>query len=78
MISDNIGALIMHLEPYQRSGLTLSAEAVYATLAVLRSLHADVMALETTAVPPAARVCREPPWGWGENVVPLVSTEAAS
>ncbi|WP_119301106.1 hypothetical protein [Dongia deserti] len=70
--SGDITNLLKHLEEHVGvPQVTIDGQAFDTLYANLLGIRNDVRALENAVVPRDPRICKEPPWGWGPNVVPM-------
>lgn len=70
--SEDLGNLLRLLEPHVgEPAIQIEGDKFATFYACLLGVKNQVLALEGAAVPIEGRACQQPPWGWGDNVVPL-------
>jgi hypothetical protein len=70
--SQDLGNLLRVMEEHLGAdAVELTGEGFANYYAILVSIKRQVVELEGRAVPASARICKEPPCGWGKNVVSI-------
>lgn len=71
--SEDLRNLLRVMEEHLGSAqIELTGEGFANWYAILVDIKRQVVQLEQQPVPADARlICKRPPWGWGDNVVPI-------
>ncbi|WP_119304993.1 hypothetical protein [Dongia deserti] len=74
--SEDLGNLLRVMEEHLGAEtVELSGEGFANWYSILVAIKRQVVQLERQPVPADARICKQPPWEWGSNVVSIASRQ---